>query len=476
MSNAEVKFKFDSAFFKSAFSIVLALAVLHAQDGKVSITWPDLAPLHKQLTARRIVEATFPAYVDRLRETHATRVRLGDLDHLIFYLLQSRAFTSLPSIEPALSAKALVEGMEVKEREIFLSTGRVSAARLPDDVRGRLDALLKALGAPSRDARILYFGELVQATFPRAPERLPGLAREYFRVMRFVYQKEFVAQRAPKPAEAVADLYRARGLSTDTAVEAGFVVSIGLGIAKSLDSDLRVRRVLIVGPGLDLAPRTGLLEAGPPQSYQPWAVMDALVANGLSKLDDLQIVAADINPRVVAHIRRARDTPPTLSLVSEIGDSDTVKLSQDFRDYFAALGRGIVEPGTSPTTSTPDRGHLRRTIKTTVAAAHTLHAEGLDIVTDRLREGGFDLIVATNILPYFDDSELMLALANIAGMLAPGGVFLHNESRPGLGDMTTALGMPYEQSRHVVIATVRGAPAPLFDSVWLHRKARAPQR
>jgi hypothetical protein len=60
-------------------------------------------------------------------------------------------------------------------------------------------------------------------------------------------------------------------------------------------------------------------------------------------------------------------------------------------------------------------------------------------------------------------------------MLAPGGVFLHNEARPLLGDVTAALGVPFEQSRHVTIASVRGRPgsvqpAPLFDSVWLHRK------
>ena len=67
--------------------------------------------------------------------------------------------------------------------------------------------------------------------------------------MRFVYEKEFVAQRSAKPADAVADLYRSRGLSTDTAVEAGYVVSIGLGILKSLEPERTVRRVLIVGPG-----------------------------------------------------------------------------------------------------------------------------------------------------------------------------------------------------------------------------------
>ena len=33
-------------------------------------------------------------------------------------------------------------------------------------------------------------------------------------------------------------------------------------------------------------------------------------------------------------------------------------------------------------------------------------------------------------------------MSNIAAMLAPGGVFLHNESRPALGGITAALGLP----------------------------------
>ena len=166
--------------------------------------------------------------------------------------------------------------------------------------------------------------------------------------MRFVYQKEFVAQRSSRPADAVRDLYRSRGLSTDTAVEAGFVVSIGLGIVKSLEPDRRIRRVLIVGPGLDLAPRTALLEVGPPESYQPWAIMDALVSHGLATLGDLEVVAADINPRVVSHLRRAHDAPPRLNLVSEIRDSETVTLSADYRDYFARLGRAIGDGSAPP--------------------------------------------------------------------------------------------------------------------------------
>ena len=48
--------------------------------------------------------------------------------------------------------------------------------------------------------------------------------------------------------------------------------------------------------------------------------------------------------------------------------------------------------------------------------------ERLDLAADRL----FDLILATNTLVYYDVFEQGLALANIARMLQPGGVFLSN--------------------------------------------------
>ena len=105
-------------------------------------------------------------------------------------------------------------------------------------------------------------------------------------------------------------------------------------------------------------------------------------------------------------------------------------------------------------------------------AALALTAEPLDIVTERIDGRPFDLVIATNILPYLDDTALMLAMANVARMLAPDGIFLHNESRPILRDVTSAVGVPFEQSRHAIIATVSRAPAPLFDSVFLHRRRR----
>jgi hypothetical protein len=61
-------------------------------------------------------------------------------------------------------------------------------------------------------------------------------------------------------------------------------------------------------------------------------------------------------------------------------------------------------------------------------------------------------------------------MSNINGMLAARGVLLHNEARPALHEITAALALPVQQSRHAIVASVRGAAGPLVDSVWVHRK------
>jgi hypothetical protein len=436
-------------YLRAAACALAAAVAFQSSSDTARITWQDVAPFHSRLAAGGITAQSFDSYVDRLRQENARRVRDGDLDHLIFYALQSTHFTKLPPIEPALSAKALVEGSN----------------QIPPDARARIGALLKSLDSSSTDPRVTYFRALVRATFPNVNERENSLLNEYRRTMTFVYDKEFVAQRAGP--EAVADLYRARGLSTDTAVEAGFVVYNGLGILKSLDPQRRIRRVLIVGPGLDLAPRTSLVENGPPESYQPWAVIDALLSLGLARADELSVVGADINPRVIDHLSQVKSVPPTLALVTGIAESPTVRVTNDYREYFGKLGMAIGD-GTQSGITVP--GHFAKLVRVRREIAQSLSAEEVDVVTARLSGAPFDLVIATNILPYFDDTQLMLATSNIAAMVAAGGIFMHNEPRPVLGDITEAVGLHFEQLRRVTIASVTGGGGPLTDVIMLHRK------
>jgi hypothetical protein len=460
----------SAALLVVAAATALLCGQLAAQSGAAvrRIGWDDLGPFREQYAARGLTSSTFADYVNRMRAANARRVREGDLDHLVFYLLQSTRLTSRPPIEPALSAKALVEGLSPADRTTFLKDHAAVTVAIPRVVSERIESLLSALAQPRDDVRLGYFRELVESALPAGRERVRALEREYLRVMRFVYEKEFVAQRAEAPAAAIAELYRTRGLSTDTAVEAGYVVDLGLGVVRALDPNRRIRRALIVGPGLDLAPRTGLREVGSPESYQPWAVADALVSLGLSRLDDLTVVAADVNPRVVAHLRAARARPPVLTFLTDVRETPAVTFTAEYREYFARLGQGIAAGGDGVNPIVAD-GRLRKSVTVSRAAAAVLHAEPVDILTDRLTGEPFDLVIATNILPYIADGNLPLAVSNIAAMTAPGGIFLHNEARPLLGTLTDAAALRFEQSRHATIATVAGAP-PLFDSIWIHRK------
>jgi hypothetical protein len=448
-------------------------AVSRVQRGAAvrTVTWEDVSPLHRQLQAAGLSADSFPSYVQRVHDTNVRRVAEGDLDHLVFYLLQSARFTTLPPIEPALSAKGLVDSLADDERAAFLRGAALPPSRIPAPVRSRVTAFVRATQRGSGDQRLAIFRTLVERQFPDRGDREAALGREYLRAMRFVYEKEFIAPRTEGGTAAVAALYRARGLSTDTAAEAGFLVHEGLGVVRALDPSWRVRRVLVIGPGLDLAPRTALIDDRAPESYQPWALIDSLLALGLASADDLQVVAADINPRVVEHLRRSAGQPPVLTLVSEVAESDTVSLSAEYREYFQRLGSAAGT--TDPARTSTDPGRLRKIIRITPQTARLLHAAPLDIVTERLAGRPFDLVVATNILPYFDDVALTLAMSNVASMIAAGGMFLHNEPRPLLGDVSETLGLRFLQSRHAIIATVRGARAPLSDSVFIHRKERS---
>ena len=196
-------------------------------------------------------------------------------------------------------------------------------------------------------------------------------------------------------------------------------------------------------------------------------MIDALVELGLARLDDLEVVGADINPRVVDHLRRERSAPPTLRLVSGLRQTPQLSLERDYRDYFGLLGNAI-SASREPVADV--NGHLTKTVRVQPSAALALTAAPLDIVTERLEGAPFDLVIATNILPYFDDVELTLATGNIAAMLSPGGILLHNEPRAALREIATAAGLPLEQSRQAPIATVAGAP-PLADTIFLHRRA-----
>jgi hypothetical protein len=81
---------------------------------------------------------------------------------------------------------------------------------------------------------------------------------------------------------------------------------------------------------------------------------------------------------------------------------------------------------------------------------------------------GWDLIIATNVLLYLDDAELLLAMNNVRRMLNPGGIFLHNDARFQASLFGKACGLPVIRFDEIVLDGNRRPP--LTDRYVLHAR------
>src|SRR5262249_38696417 len=103
--------------------------------------------------------------------------------------------------------------------------------------------------------------------------------------------------------------FRDRGLSSDTTM----FVNVALDVALTEISSKRlvppgfIRRVAIIGPGLDFTDKSEGYDFYPVQTIQPFAIIDSLVRLGLSDLGGLQVSTFDLSPRINAHLERARE-------------------------------------------------------------------------------------------------------------------------------------------------------------------------
>ena len=386
-----------------------------------AILFTDVRPAAQQiLQSLGVHRESFPAYIRQIEAQTEEREREGENDHLIYYILQSRQFTNTAPVEPALSAKAFVG----------------SGAMAPVVLRRFRDFL----AARVTGERMIYFRRLVPASAP-----LSFLKAEYARAMRSLYTKEF---------ENSPNFYQSRGYSTDTQVPANYAVWTALSALRRRNPNLVVNRVLVIGPGLDFAPRTSLDDRYPPQSYQPFAVADALLSLGLSSNPEIHCV--DINDRVIDFFHAfSRRNPPILYLFSPPGDPD-------YLAYFKSLGQaiGAVRPD----------GPLEKQIRVRQSIATTITAEKLNVITRHPVDStpSYDLAVATNVLVYFNNAELLLALSNISSLLAKGGYLLHNEVRPTMEAYEQAAGLTLVEERTLRVAM--GAKAPLYDAFSLLQK------
>jgi hypothetical protein len=236
-----------------------------------------------------------------------------------------------------------------------------------------------------------------------------------------------------------AQLYAQRGISLDSNLWPDYALDRSLQelVNSGMLKPGSVQRIAIVGPGLDFANKEFGNDFYPPQSIQPFAVIDSLVRLGLTDPKTFQLYTLDISPSVNIHLARmqknALDGKP---YIIQLPWNSSVPFSPQylasFTQYWQSLGKQIgtpVKPVAVPERVADQVHILAVSIRPEVASRIT--PVDMNIVFQHMQVADpsqkFDLIIGTNIFIYYDAFEQSLARVNLAGMLKPGGFVLTND-------------------------------------------------
>ncbi len=369
------------------------------------------------------IESEWGAWVSRRNLDIRARLERGDEDSIVNFLLFGTTFTRQPR---ALNDSSRIGGSQ-RDAEI---------------VRGRTADLIAAIAAPGANERLQFVRELVDRrgidpTTPAGREQarlylVDLMARVAGEIDGYARTIESVRSRPDGPEFAVrSSLYRARGLSSDTSIRPDFAIDQALETlaAKGMLVAGSVRRVAIIGPGLDFTDKSEGYDFYPQQTTQPFSVINSLRRLGLAKSDDLRLSTFDLSPRVNLHLQAARRR-------ADMGDPYVVVLPRerdgrwrpDLIGFWKSFGSRIGEETTGA--RSPVDGIDVRAVGVRPDVVSSIDVRDVNIVVERLApltdDERFDLVIATNILVYYGVFEQSLALANVASMLRPGGFLLSN--------------------------------------------------
>jgi len=391
-----------------------------------------LPPSFKGKTGAEI-DSAWPAWVTRHNAEIRARLERGDEDSLVNFWLYGTSFTRLP---------------RATDRDLGKLGDKEKAADL---LGARLDDLVAAIARPGTNERLRFARQVIErhGIDPGSPAG-QDQARSYLidvrsRVVADNDRYRRVSQSAAQindPAErlsAYSTLFRDRGLSSDTSLRPGFAIETTLAAMKSSGRLAQVRRVGVVGPGLDFSDKAEGYDFYPQQTIQPFGIVDSLIRLGFSRAGELSLTTFDLSPRVNQHLETARQRTAK-------GGSYVLQLPLDMKDpahewhpdlvsYWRRFGTeiGVVAPALRPPRGAD--GVEVRAVRVRPTIVSAIQVRDLNIVLERTDDAPFDLIVATNVLVYYDPFEQALALTNITKMLRPGGFLLTNYAVSPLAPM-----------------------------------------
>jgi len=412
-----------------------------------SLTYDEAKPILQAMSEILPVElravtpseraSVWPKWVAQRDAEIRARLLQGDEDSLVNFLLFGTSFTRRPRV----TLQALAQLGRNKDQAPANPSADAAASLAV--VQARADDLARALAAPGENERLLVARRLVEKKGHQPSNRaqvkeylLAGVARVLDEQATYAKVLESARLLGNATEEFIerSKLYRHRGLSSDTSLLPNFALEQSLATikARGLLAPGSVRRVAIIGPGLDFTDKQDGYDFYPPQTIQPFAIMDTLLRLSLARLEALQLTTFDLSPRVNDHLRRAQQRAQRgLSYVVQLPRDPQATWRPEAIAYWASFGDRI---GTSvPPVAVPaGAGEVKvRAVRLRPAIVSLVTPADVNIVLQRLdlpAGAGFDLIIATNIFVYYDVFEQSLAAANVERMLRPGGFLLSNNA------------------------------------------------
>ncbi len=383
----------------------------------------------------------WPGWVTRRDAEIRARLAQGDEDTLVNFLLFGTSYTK----QPRITSERLQEiGSQPRGAG---ANPNPALASLANSLQVRADDLIRAVTAPGNNDRLLFIRRVLVEHKGLRLETADGRAQAKSYLLASVvrvlgelgnYKSILQAARVQGANEEFIErsrLFRTRGLSSDTSLLPNYALEEALkAIAgRGLLSAGSVRRVAIVGPGLDFTDKQEGYDFYPQQSIQPFAIIDSLLRLGLADgAGTLQVTTFDLSPRVNDHLGRASQRARSgQGYVLQLPFDTAAKWKPEAVRYWERFGERIGIP-TPPIAVPSDVSTLKmRAVRVRPAIASSITPVDLNIVLQRFEaplSERFDLIIATNILSYYDNFEQSLALANVERMLRPGGFLLSNDA------------------------------------------------
>jgi len=384
----------------------------------------NLLPAELRSKTPAELEALWPDWVSRRDATIRARVEQGDEDSVVHLLLFGTMFTKEPM---------------GTEGELATLVERPGEA--PKSLLARMEDFVAAVASPGTNERLQFARQVImrQGIDP-STEAGRNQVRRYLEERTKIVGYSAVQSRKAVVDDPAADsldrrtLFRNRGLTFNTSIFINLAIEQALAAikAKGLVRPGTVRRIAVVGPGLELNDKQDGYDFYPPQTIQPFAIVDSLIRLGLGTPAGIQVTAFDLSPRIIQHIETARararsQSPYMLVLPRNLDRPWTPSLVTSWKRFGDRIGEE-----TKSAAPPPGAGRVEvRAVAVRPSIVLSLVPRDLDIILQRLEPssagGQFDLILATNILIYYDLFEQSLAVANIAKMLRPGGFFLSND-------------------------------------------------